>query len=325
MIKIKKLRMKNFCGFRDNEIDFVNKNGEVNDISLFFGPNGEGKSTILNAIQIVSSPKEYVGRDLSISFRKFIYHEDYDPGYHELKLREGLIEQEDMEVEGIFETEEGEKRVVFSASTSGKKSGIVLNELSSQRRRYNNNTNSYFIDADNPTNMHRFVLPNKYMDKFLDIAETVYGFECALLDNSKTELPIELLEEEDGTFFDDFTIKKVRNGEEVRVHYKRMSAGEKKIATLLRHLCNPDYIDSLDMILVDNLEMHVYFKRHRAMIDKLLEHFPNKQFICTSHSETMIDHVGKIRGKESLFDLEGIHETVKKTEEDNQMSDWVKV
>jgi len=321
MIKIKKLRMKNFCGFRDTEVDFI-KDGKINNISLLFGPNGEGKSTILNAVQIVSSPKEYSGRDLSLSFRKFIYHEDYDPSYHELKLHEGVTSQGDMELEGIFDTDDGEKRVVFNASgNQSGNSGIVLNELPLNPRERNNNRNSYFIDADNPMNMTRFTLSEEYIEKFLDIAEAVYGFDCIL------SLPAEdKYEGEAYKFYDDFVIEKVRAGETVRVHFKRMSAGEKKIATLLRHLCSPDYIDNLDIIMVDNVEMHVYFKRHPKMMDKLLEHFPDKQFICTTHSETLINHVRKTKGEKCLFDLEGIHESEEKeATEETKAGGWLRL
>jgi AAA15 family ATPase/GTPase len=304
MLKIKKVIMKNFCGYKDATFDFTGNDGNPNDISLLFGPNGTGKSTLLNAIQILSSPKEHIGRDLSVTFRKLIYNQDYDPSYQELKVAEGLVEVDDMYLEGIFETDDGEKRIIFEASGDGsKRSGIVLNELPLNPRERNNNRNAYFIDADNPMNMNKFIMPkDKYVSKFLDIAETVYGFKCYLA------LPA--TDEHDGethVFYDDFVIEKPRGQDLVKVHFKRMSAGEKKIATLLRHLCNPEYIDNLDIIIIDNLEMHVYFKRHKSMIDKLLEHFPNKQFICSSHSETMIDHIREIRGKRSLYDIEDYH------------------
>ena len=326
MIKIKKLRMHNYCGFRDTEIDFTDGKNNINDISLFYGPNGEGKSTILNAVQILASPKEYIGRDLSLSFRKFIYHEDYDPSYHEIKLHEGVTTQDDMELEGIFATDDGDKKVVFKASGKrGGTSGIIVNELPLNPRAKNNNRNAYFIDADNPQRMHRFTLPHDHIDKFLDIAETVYGFNCIL------SLPTEdTFENEKHMFYDDFVIEKVRAEETVKVHFKRMSAGEKKIATLLRHLCNPEYIDFLDIILVDNIEMHVYFKRHPSMINKLMQHFPEKQFICTTHSETLINHVDEIRGGQGLFDLEGVHDSkLKNSDNANELEDslgkWIKV
>jgi len=304
MIKLKKVIMKNFCGFKDAVFDFTDKNGKPNDFSLLFGPNGTGKSTLLNAIQILSSPKEHIGRDLSIVFRKLIYNQDYDPSYQELKVAEGIVQDLDMYLEGIFETDDGEKRIVFEAtSDKNKRSGIVLNELLLNPRAKNNNKNAYYIDADNPMNMNKFIIPkDKHVEKFLDIAEAVYGFKCYLALPASDEY-----DEESYVFYDDFVIEKPRGNDLVKVHFKRMSAGEKKIATLLRHLCNPDYIDNLDIIIVDNLELHIYFKRHKKMIDKLLEHFPNKQFICSSHSETMIGHIREIRGERNLYDIEFYH------------------
>ena len=100
-------------------------------------------------------------------------------------------------------------------------------------------------------------------------------------------------------FYQDFIIEKGN----VNVHYKAMSAGEKKIATLLRNLCDPETIDKSDIVLVDNIEMHVYFKRHKKMLDKILEMFPQKQFIVTTHSGVMIDHVREKFGDGCLYDI----------------------
>ncbi len=151
--------------------------------------------------------------------------------------------------------------------------------------------------------MNKFSIPDDYSDSFLETAQEIYGYPCLLAS------PVNEADEEDSVdLYDDLIILKKRNESEVKVHFKRMSAGEKKIATLLRYLYNPTYIDNIDIILIDNLELHVYFKRHKAMIDKILSHFPEKQFIVTTHSETMIRHIDEIRGKNHLFDIDEVHE-----------------
>jgi len=79
-----------------------------------------------------------------------------------------------------------------------------------------------------------------------------------------------------------------------------MSGGEKKVATMLRYLCDPEYMARYEIILIDNIEKEVYYKRHIPMVRKLLDIFPNKQIIATTHSGDLI------RGmeKEYLCDLE---------------------
>jgi predicted ATP-binding protein involved in virulence len=42
------------------------------------------------------------------------------------------------------------------------------------------------------------------------------------------------------------------------------------------------------MILIDNICMHIYKDRHAAMIDELMNIFPNKQFFITTHSPILV-------------------------------------
>lgn len=105
-----------------------------------------------------------------------------------------------------------------------------------------------------------------------------------------------------------------------KVHFARMSAGEKKLATLLRMLCNPDNTANRDIILIDNIECHVYHKRHAIMIDKLREFFPNKQIIATTHSGTMINHVNK----SFRYDLEFYRPEYKMNEYNKQVVEEMK-
>ena len=98
-------------------------------------------------------------------------------------------------------------------------------------------------------------------------------------------------------FYTDFILEKPWG---TNVHYKCMPDGERKIATLIRNLCNPEYMEEYDLIIVDNIEMHVYWKRHKILIDKLLNTFPEKQFIVTTHSGVL----PKTLPTENLYDIE---------------------
>ena len=50
---IKKLRLVNFGGFEDTTFNFTDSFGTI-PLSIFFAPNGFGKSTVLNAIKPVT-------------------------------------------------------------------------------------------------------------------------------------------------------------------------------------------------------------------------------------------------------------------------------
>jgi len=51
-IRIKSIRLENYKAFEAHTFDFTN-NGEIQDFICFIGPNGVGKSTILNALQLL--------------------------------------------------------------------------------------------------------------------------------------------------------------------------------------------------------------------------------------------------------------------------------
>ena len=326
MLKIRSLELSNYAGFNKRSVfRFTYNNGSYKPLCVFFGPNGCGKSTGLNAIAVLSRAKAYSKRkkdEENLLLRKMQFHPDYDPNYA------GFTKyKEDMEMIAIFENHVGEELIVHI-----KDDDVVRNDLASL-----GSENVVFIDADHPINNSKFQIPSERIELFLELAEAIYGYKCFVekpvsatgveagsdslkeiisvyANNyetiassestptvSKEEIYAHLSDHKKAelSFYQDFVIQKG----EVKVHYKSMSAGEKKIATLLRNLCDPAVIDKSDIVLVDNIEMHVYFKRHVKMLEKILEKFPTKQFIVTTHSSLMIDHVKKKFGDSCLFDI----------------------
>ncbi|MFW6173064.1 MAG: hypothetical protein ACOC5T_04905, partial [Elusimicrobiota bacterium] len=80
MIKLKKLSLKYYCGYKNIDLDFTD-GGNLKQLICFYGPNGIGKSNILRSIGAISDAYRYFGRDISMLFRKSIYHHNYDPSY----------------------------------------------------------------------------------------------------------------------------------------------------------------------------------------------------------------------------------------------------
>jgi len=314
MTTIKSLSLKNYCGFKEINLDFTDSDNLV----LLYGPNGCGKTTILQAINMLSSPKQMRCRDLDITFRQLTYHPDYIPGYEALVDNDRIMEAEivfdsdgkeqRVRIEGhnnkVNKKEvevEGKKIIFQEPNTEKTKSGIYKDEIPKEVF-----SHCQWIDADNPSHLQRFQMEEEYKDIFLELAEAVYNFKCEIPEGS-----IYGTEEQDPTtgeyitYYTDFIVHKVdRDGNVNKTHYKKMSAGERKIAKLLSELCNPSTLDKFDIILIDNIEMHIYFKRHLKLIKKLKELFPDKQFIATTHSGTLVDQLDK----KYLFDMENIKE-----------------
>jgi AAA15 family ATPase/GTPase len=288
MILLKSLKLTNFCGYKNFEIDLTS-NEEVKKWLILFGPNGVGKSNFLNAISLLSSPWRLQSRADNILFlRKLTYHPDYMPNY------EGFDQSKtNLYMKATYLTDDGEKDIVLENNWDSDTTGITTNELPEDLY-----SASFYVDADNPINTQKFQVLSKYREQFLDFANAVYGFKCELPKDRYVE---EYNSQEDNYmgFYTDLVITKYHG---TRVHFKRMSAGEKKIATMLTELFNNVYSGKSKegILLIDNLSMHIYYTRHMILIEKLKEFFPNKQFICTTHSPVVISEMEK----QSLCDLE---------------------
>ena len=270
MVKLKKIYLKNYCGYKEGEFDFTENITGIKQLACFCGANGSGKSTLLQAIETLCNVYRYHDYDTSTLFKKCTYSPDYtcyfDPNAP-------ILESEMMELRGIFQTDAGDKEVIIN------RKGVQKNELPRKAQMGFH----YFIDADNPLNSYKFQLHAEMKEQFLELAKLVYGLNCYM----GSGLPD--LEDAGQDFYTDFVIEKEdKKGNITKVHFKRFSGGEKKIATLLRDLCNPIYMDDLDIILIDNLCKEIYFTRHARMIKKIMEIFKNKQIFVTTHSAILV-------------------------------------
>jgi len=324
MVLLKDLSLKNFRGYRDVKFDFQSDTGGIKKIALFYGPNGVGKSKALEATQLVCNVFGYENRDTDLVFRKLTYHKNYDPSkmdYEDQMLKMptgvgfGMTTQETkdrissniniMEVNANFTSESGNKNVFLSTAKSR---GVIKNDLERKPGGY-----CFFLDADSPANMNKFQIPESRKEIFLDMAQTVYGLKCEL--DKKVEVLIDK-EIETDVFGDDkskkYEIKRFKENFYTdliihkygdMVHFKCMSDGEKKIAKLAQNLCGYN-LDNKDIVCIDNVFMHIYYKRHAKIIDKIFSLFENKQFLLTTHSGTAIEYVRQVYGEEYLYDIE---------------------
>jgi predicted ATPase len=280
MFKLKFLSLKNFCGYRELCLDFQDGNSPMH---VVFGPNGTGKSTLLSAIRILANPQMFLNRDNDLIFRKMTWHPDYDPTTIGFNPSEAVLDM----VATFSDPEGNERKVVMDCH------GVVVNELPHYRS--DQEGFSIFTDADHPINMNKFQLPVESGDKFLRMAKAVYGLPVSL-GNAVRVAELETTRE----FHVDFIVHKG----DVKVHFRRMSDGERKIATLLRHICTEIVHNPSKIVLIDNVEMHIFFKRHPLLAKSLCLEFPDRQFVVTSHSKAFIDACEKLYGNKSLIDLE---------------------
>jgi intein/homing endonuclease len=167
---------------------------------------------------------------------------------------------------------------------------------------------AHFITADNDLSMNKFQLHYSQMESYEQIISEImrYKADC-VVPSGITPL--------DNGYCTDFVITK----RDHRIHFKRMSAGERKICksfsdllNLMRDLSCPEPGDiKMDgwprLLLLDNVEMHVYYDRHITLIECLKRVFKKQQIFATTHSGVLIQRFLKEendRENELWIDLE---------------------
>lgn len=297
--KIKSLKLKNFCGYRDSEFDFTDQNGQPKHFIVLKGANGVGKTSILQCIKILCNASRFATRDCSVLFNKYVFSQDYQPTtqVYKQKLKQiaasngdqqmyknigtGFSHTTEMYAEATFKTQLGDKRVIINNK------GVVLNQLPGLP-----DGHVYGIDADHPMEMNKFSLAdgNDWTQVFIEMAKSVYNYDCEF--GAKVKVGEQI-------FFTDFIIHKWGT----KVHHKSMSAGQKKICSLLKSLCDIQRINNVDMILVDNIQMHIYYERHPKLFENLKLLYGQHQFILTTHSGTLIQYIQKKYAGQYIYDL----------------------
>lgn len=302
MLFLTKLRLENFCNYEHHTFDFRKSNLEPYKYICFFGPNGCGKTTLLEAISLLTMNSS--GRDaenVTRSLRKYVRNKNYDPSYEGISGYEytstGFAKTyEDklanMVIEGTYEmngqsyivrlTQNGFDRNDLSPGDNGP--GPWKDDHLFYRQRV-----AHLITSDSDLSLSKFQVQQEQIKKLEHITSTImrYPTECI---NPSGVSPLDL------TYCTDLVIHK----NDHKIHYKRMSAGEKKIVKSFSQLLNLVYdLEHPDpgepvlseyprLLLIDNIEMHIYYDRHEAMVDCIKRFFPVQQIFTTTHSGILI-------------------------------------
>ncbi len=314
-LHLKKLRLKNFCNYEDYTFDFTKPDGSPYPFVCFFGPNGVGKSTLLEAISLLTMNQS--GRPMSYiqeSLKKFIRNMDYNPSTQALLgktydkegyISGGEVELPDMLIEGTYGLNQKEYVVIINqhgwirndfapippSGCEPEEASEIMNNgpWGDDHLKYRQRV-AHFVSSDSDLSLNKFQLHGSYAKEFEEIIATIMMFptECVRPPSVMTDL--------DHEFCTDLVIVK----KDHRIHFKRMSAGEKKICksfssilNLMHALENPRSGEVKmggwpRLLLIDNCVMHVYYNRHVTMVDKLKHVFKGKQIFATTHSGILI-------------------------------------
>lgn len=321
LLYLKSLHLKNFCQYKDYTFNFCKSNGKPYPFVCFFGPNGVNKTMTLNSINLLTMNTAGRPEDrIKSSLMQYVRNEDYDP-----LMDKSRIQAKDMLIEGVFSMNGEEYTVQLTENGFIRndlapivpKDTIIENALETLRSgpwgekhlKYRERI-AHFITTDNDLSMNKFQIHASQIKNFETIISEITRYPVECIKPSGTT-------DGDFEFCTDFVLIKPDH----RVHYKRMSAGERKICksfsmvlNLIQGLENPSYGEEAmegwpRLLLLDNVEMHVYYDRHVTLVECLKRVFNKQQIFATTHSGTLIQRhlAGENDEKNELWiDLEKV-------------------
>lgn len=286
-IKLKKLRLLNYGVHENVEVDFTHNQSIMNMVALI-GLNGTGKTTFLNAIQLLFANFEGQRPERTKAMlQKQIRN------YAHLSPKEML--EAKMEVVGTFEDNTGRTYEVKVNET-----GLVTPHPADIQE----HILYYCFLARFDQELNQFQLKRQRWPLFQSIFSEVTGYPVVeddtafkLTEESRAQ---QLVQEYVGGF-------KVNKPRET-ITNRQCSAGEKKIAKCFSTILNKEVQPSI--ILIDNVTDHVEVGRHLPVVSNIERCFPNSQVIVTCHS---VPVQRNLPNRERLIDLRLLHtsDTVK--------------
>lgn len=277
---IKSLHLENFCGFEKADFKF-------GDFTCLIGPNGIGKTTVLNAVQLLCSPLEFNSDSGPV-----ITGTKWTPQINGQQRLESFLRKNIRLVDepgspgvfrivGVFE-HDGSERVVELTEK-----GFVRNDVLGQPWWWVGITYFARFDAD----LTSFQLAAEQWGRFASHYEGITGIrlvdpEMYTMTSGEQKVDLAI-----GFYLD--------KGPRGRIHVRKASAGEKKIAKALSQVINLDRQPHI--ALIDNLEMHVHYKRHLRMFEEVKNLFSGIQIIATTHSTSIIE---QYEPRSDIIDIE---------------------
>lgn len=287
-MKVKSIKLRNFKGADDVEIDFRNEEtGLAKDLVILIGQSGGGKTRVLQAI--AAAVGEVKNRINTVKDLKW-------PGYNY-----NLIEE--FKVEVRIETRTNELNLTWEGKESREEAtsceiarglakevkidneeelkelrGTVLwyTEQRSNRHEYYNNE----LDLNNEDNLRKYLLELKRSYKEDNTSEKgkIYKrIENIYKDIFQREFILEDAEYKKGElgFY-------INNGKDI-YEISEISGGERSIIPFMIDFGTKEINNSI--ILIDEIELHLYPSAQQALLRNLYKWGHNNQFIISTNSD----------------------------------------
>lgn len=299
---LKQIHLKNYCNYSDNVFSFMKNKKDPYRFICFFGPNGYGKSSFLEAIYLLFSCFDDRSQDRNTAnIIKYVKNDNLDVVYENMRIDTDKVK---LLISGIFEYKNKEYVVEIDNNGFTRNDFSKLPEYQKIKRNF-----CYFIKSDSDLSMNKFQIHVNKSEDFLKIVSDVTRYKAEF--------------SQDKNFLsEDYYTDVIINKNNTKVHFKRMSAGERKICKSFSEILN--MIEALDnpiqgeikyegfpaILLIDNCEMHIYYDRHVKIIDNYKQIFKRQQIFATTHSGILIERFKKKENdheNELWIDLEKVN------------------
>lgn len=281
-IRIKSVYFNKFKVFDDLEFSFVD-NGKVIPFICFVGSNGSGKSTILHALQLIFQDfagwsSDRVQNNLSGAVR------------HTRGYRNEILSKDDFSLIVEIQSSDGDYVVELN------RKGFIKDHPQNIKDVVSRICYSTRFDQE----LHNFQINSDDWPIFKKLFESVTGFtieeyrEPGAFTMEGSARKQELMDKYVLSFL-------VHKPHETILH-KECSDGERKIIKAFSTLLNLEYTPQI--ILADNVEMHVESARHLPMVKCMQECYPKSQIFTTAHSYHISRH---FQDRSQIYDLRLIH------------------
>jgi predicted ATP-binding protein involved in virulence len=313
-MRIKELKLHNFRGIKDLNLVFDARQNVI----VFVGINGVGKSSILNCINLLIRYYKMVCE--SHNGRKLSWY-DYEKMMSDSDVHIG-VDSTNNKIKATFnDSGDIEWSIAKFKKYGASESWNLIHQKSWENivnKSETNLINHYFYYLANRQVVESTIFPISGVSDILDFKDFSKWFketedlenEKRLSENIEYRHPVlaavrsavySLLGEgyNSLTFkraIDEMTIKK--SDREISVEL--LSDGEKILLAMVGHLSrqlSEDYyglnnpLEASAIVLIDEIELHLHPEWQRMIIPRLTKTFPNCQFIVTTHSPQVLSHV----------------------------------
>ena len=280
-VSVKTLYLENYKAYDKYYMNFQENRKKVKPFVCFIGDNGVGKSTALNALQLIFTRLDgYNSVRLNNLLGKSIRHID--------SSKKEMHSDKNFLIEAEMASEYGDYTIKID------KNGFIEDhpeEIKQHLFRL-----CYFARFDQE--LHQFQLVRKKWDKFKSLFESVTGYEIEEHQDLFSCESESRAEELMAKYVLGFDVKKPNE----TISYKECSNGERKVIKSFSTMLNLEIQPKI--VLIDDIAMHVALGRHLALVDAMTSCYPKSQIFSTTHSYRMTKSLDR---KSQIYDLRTIH------------------